>query len=174
MGKLLSLLALLVVASQAQAAEKAADAKFAYDHDPIGNDMFNQPSVKPQEQPVTYPAGVIPTRGKEAAMSREDADTQLTNPIASDPVSIARGKYEFAKNCAACHGGDTKGDTPVAKKLSAKGAVPPDLTLVTYRSDGFMYGTIRNGGINMPAYGAQTSIRDRWDMINYIRSLQPK
>lgn len=174
MGKLFSLLTLLVLATQAQAAEKVAEGKFAYDHDPIGNDMFNQPSLKPQEQPITYPTGTIPTRGKEAAMTREDADTQLTNPIVSSPESIARGKHVYVNHCLACHGVDLKSETPVAKKLSAKGAVPPDLTLVTYRSDGFIYGTIRNGGINMPAYGPQTSTRDRWDMINYIRSLQPK
>jgi mono/diheme cytochrome c family protein len=163
-----AILGTLVVGSTAQAEE------LAYPKNPITLDMFDQASIKPQERPITYPTDTIPTRGKEALMSREDADTKLTNPIPSSPESVAAGKYAFAKNCAACHGLDGKGDTPVAKKLAEKGAVLPELSLVTYRSDGFIYGTIRNGGINMPRYGAQTTPQERWHIVNYVRSLQPK
>ena len=147
----------------------------AYEKDPISLEMFNQPSFKPQERAVTYPASTIPTRGKEAAMSREDADVKLANPVSSTTASIALGKYAFAKACSACHGLNGKGETPVAKLLAEQGAVLPDLALVsTYRSEGFMYGTIRNGGINMPPYAGQTTPQERWNIINYIRSLQPK
>lgn len=164
-----ALLGVLVSLTSASAGE------LAYEKEPISLEMFNQPSIKPQEGPVTYPTGTIPTRGKEKAMSREDADAGLTNPVTATTESIALGKYAYAKACSACHGLNGKGETPVAKRLGEFGAVLPDLALVsTYRSEGFMYGTIRNGGINMPAYAGQTTPKERWHIINYIRSLQPK
>jgi mono/diheme cytochrome c family protein len=144
----------------------------AYEKDPISLDMFNSPIIKPQEQPITYPTNTMPVHGKEKALSRDDAETQLTNPVASSPESIAKGKYAFSKHCSACHGLDAKGETPVAAKLAENGSPLWDITLtIGGRGDGYIYGTIRNGGINMPAYGGQTSPEERWHIVNYLRSL---
>lgn len=159
----------VLVAAPAQAGEKG---KIAYEKDPITLDMYNMPSIKPQEHPVTYPTGTIPTRGKEMPLDRDTAETQLTNPIASSPESIAAGRKAFSKYCVACHGVDAKGATPVAEKLAANGAALWDITLtIPSRQDGYIYGTIRNGGINMPSYGPQTTRDERWNIVNYLRSL---
>jgi hypothetical protein len=39
-------------------------------------------------------------------------------------------------------------------------------------SDGHLYGMIRVGGQNMPAYGHRISHFDRWNVVNYLRVLQ--
>jgi S-disulfanyl-L-cysteine oxidoreductase SoxD len=148
-----------------------------FEWDPIGLDMFNQPSMKSQGgwygRALTYPANTVPTRGIEPAMTRDEADTELTNPIAMSAESVAKGRFAYSRNCAACHGLTGTGETPVAAKLAAGGAAVPDITFVmSYRSEGFIYGTIRNGGVLMPAYGAQTTPAERWHIVNFIRSLQ--
>jgi mono/diheme cytochrome c family protein len=38
--------------------------------------------------------------------------------------------------------------------------------------DGQIYATIENGKGNMPAYGAQIPIDDRWAIVAYVRALQ--
>ena len=38
--------------------------------------------------------------------------------------------------------------------------------------DGYMYATIRSGGIIMPSYGHALSVAERWDIVNYLRHLQ--
>ena len=170
-----SSLFLALAATVLSAGSAWAGGKFGYDKQPIGLDMFNQPSLKTQEQPVTYPANTVSTRGREPAAAREETDGKLTNPLAPTPESIAEGRWAFAKNCAACHGLGAHSNTPVAAKFGQQGAVLWDLTLtLASRTDGFLYGTIRNGGIKMPGYGAQASEHDRWAIVNYLRSLQPK
>lgn len=165
-------LALALTAVAAAPAVAGEPMQRAYEKDPIGLDMFNMPNIKPQEQPITYPTNTIPTRGKEAPLDRDTAETTLTNPIPSSPESIAAGRKAFAKYCVACHGVDAKGVTPVAEKLSANGAALWDITLtIGGRQDGYIYGTIRNGGINMPAYGPQTTVEERWHIVNFLRSL---
>ncbi len=167
---ILALAALLATAGIASGNEK--ERGLAYEHDPIGLDMFNQPMIKPQEQPITYPTGTVPRRGKEMPMDRDTAETELQNPVPLSKESVARGRYAYANYCATCHGLDGKGATPVAEKLAAGGAPLWDITLtIPSRGDGYIYGTIRNGGINMPAYRGQTSPEDRWHIVNYLRSL---
>ena len=58
--------------------------------------------------------------------------------------------------------------------MSAKFVPPPDITTSFFRQrpDGFIYGTIRNGGPLMPAQGEALSVKDRWDIVNYLRNLQ--
>ena len=40
------------------------------------------------------------------------------------------------------------------------------------QKDGYMYATIRSGGIIMPSYGHALSVAERWDIVNYLRHLQ--
>lgn len=177
MSKLVAAVAFILLVAPAMAL--AAEGDLNYRHDPIGQDMFNQYNIKPQEgyygRNLTYPTKTIPTRGKEPAMTKEEADTKMTNPVTATTESLRRGRWAFSKYCSACHGPDGKSQTPVAQKLTENGAPLWDITLTAAaRSDGYLYGLIRNGGMNMPAYGAQTTSLERWDIVNYLRSLQPK
>ena len=38
--------------------------------------------------------------------------------------------------------------------------------------DGYLYGTIRNGGIAMPSYADAMSAHERWQVVTFVRSLQ--
>ncbi|MGH7327737.1 MAG: c-type cytochrome, partial [Polyangiaceae bacterium] len=38
--------------------------------------------------------------------------------------------------------------------------------------DGQIFATISNGVRNMPEYGPQIPVRDRWAIVSYVRALQ--
>ena len=56
------------------------------------------------------------------------------------------------------------------------GKVVPSSDLHTERirnqKDGYLYATIRSGGLVMPAYRHALSTTERWDLVNYVRHLQ--
>jgi mono/diheme cytochrome c family protein len=95
---------------------------------------------------------------------------RLTNPVASDDSSVARGQRKFLRTCVPCHGQSMKGDGPVAALFMP----PPDLLSANARGrrDGFIYSYIRNGGAIMPSYGALVSAHEAWDLVNFIRHMQ--
>jgi mono/diheme cytochrome c family protein len=134
--------------------------------------MYNFPSIWPYEREMKLPPeGSLPVTGGQLPISRMDADQQLKNPVTSTPASVAQGQQLYMVYCALCHGPNAKGDGIVAAKLTAP---PPDLTseFVQARSDGFIFGTIRYGGVIMPALGSSLSADETWAIVNYVRSLK--
>ncbi len=103
-------------------------------------------------------------------MTREDAGKLLTNPVPKTRHSLENGRRLFEIYCAHCHGPNAKGMGIVSTKF-----IPaPDLTLPLFkeRTDGFIYGQIRSGGPLMPPHGEVLSAAERWDLVNFLRSLQ--
>lgn len=130
--------------------------------------MEMQPSYSTQEKPLPVPARSIPIEGP-AYIPGEGAPI---NPVAADDVSIARGAQLFATNCQMCHGDEGLGNGPVAAFLITK--KPADLTsdLVQSKNDGTIFLTISNGFGYMPALNENFTIRERWDLVNYVRTLK--
>lgn len=137
---------------------------------PWSRDMFNQPSVKPQESyPLPVPTGIVSIQGAEKETDSRAKAVRIVNPVRPEAASIARGKTMYNIYCAVCHGKSGKGDGIVGKKF-----IPPtDLTgsYIRMKPDGDVYFTIRNGGLAvMPRYGDAITATDRWHIINYIRT----
>jgi mono/diheme cytochrome c family protein len=96
----------------------------------------------------------------------------IQNPVPADSASIERGRTQFQINCAVCHGPEGMGNGPATKY----GVYPFPIgkgTPATNYTDGYIFGMIRNGRNNMPPYN-RIEEHDRWDIINYIRTLQGK
>lgn len=128
-----------------------------------------QPAFSVPVQGTASPAfmfGTAPTLGVLDSMG-----TMLNNPIAVSDISLANGRLYYQINCAVCHGfaGDGEG---AFKKVTGM-ALPPSLLtpLANGRSDGYLYGIIRNGRGAMPNYN-RIEESDRWDVVNYVRALQ--
>ena len=138
---------------------------------PWNTDMYNQPSVKPQERPMQLPAQSVSNKGWERPLDRKTAAQILTNPAAATSESIQRGNALFQTHCTPCHGPEGQGDGEVARKY-----IPPaNLKHIAAKyTDGYLYATIRNGGAIMPSYGERFSPQERWDIVNYIRHLEHK
>jgi mono/diheme cytochrome c family protein len=99
-------------------------------------------------------------------------------PVPVTEKLMRRGRERFDIYCAPCHGLDGYGDGPVAKRADAlkEGTwVPPSsyhTDLVRQRPVGFIFNTITHGIRNMPAYGPQIPVMDRWAIVLYVRALQ--
>ena len=92
------------------------------------------------------------------------------NPVASDAASIAAGKEVYAKQCLSCHGEKGKGDGPASKELNPK---PHDISneVVAKQTDGALFWKITEGRKPMPTFDKTISETERWQVINYVRTL---
>ena len=77
----------------------------------------------------------------------------------------------FKAKCAACHGADAKGDTPVGKKMEIKDLASPD---VQKMSDDELTAAIADGKNKMPSYKKSLKPEQIKDLVGYIRSLAKK
>lgn len=97
---------------------------------------------------------------------------QTVNPVKPDAASIAAGKRIYTATCFACHGKSGKGDGPAGRVLKPH---PGNLSdpAMWEQSDGALFWKITHGHAPMPTFKAMPE-RDRWNIINYIRTLAPK
>jgi mono/diheme cytochrome c family protein len=155
-------------------------------------DFRQQPSVGPwQSLKVDWsdtttpsrgnPQGSVPTTGAVIApyqvsyartLAAVDSMSYLRNPEAPTQASVDRGWKYFQVNCAVCHGNGGAGDGLALKFNIPAPSLLTDLT--KGRSDGFMFGQMRNGGTYAMPTMNRIDERDRWHVINYVRGLQGK
>ena len=95
------------------------------------------------------------------------------NPTLADGKSIARGKDLFLSACLPCHGPSGRGDGPAAAALERK---PGNLSeaRMWQQADGAIFWKISEGNSPMPSFQETFSEAQRWDIVNYVRTLAPK
>ena len=100
------------------------------------------------------------------------AEKGKKSPIARNKESVDAGGNIAKMMCAPCHGDKGKGDGPGAAALPKK---PADWTskLVQDETDGALFWKITTGNAPMPPWQSLPD-KDRWNLVNYIRSLGPK
>ena len=69
-----------------------------------------------------------------------------------------------------CHGEQGKGDGRMVGKVVSSSDLHTER--IRNQKDGYLYATIRSGGLVMPAYQHALSTAERWDVVNYVRHLQ--
>jgi len=100
-----------------------------------------------------------------------------------DDSLLARGQERYNIYCSACHGRDGSGngavhvramDLIVAGTQGMNWTQPSNLhdALPRSRGLGHLYNTINMGIRNMPGYGSQIPVADRWAIVAYVRALQ--
>ena len=92
------------------------------------------------------------------------------NPITANESSLAAGQKVYLKRCVACHGRTGNGDGPDAADLGIHPAKLSDPT-IQQQTDGELFWKITVGKKPMPNYATRLSTTDRWNVINYLRSL---
>jgi putative copper resistance protein D len=99
-------------------------------------------------------------------------DTYRRPSVAYQALSVTAGAELFAAHCTACHGRSGRGDGERAAQL----ALPPaDLTAphTALHTAGDLFWWLTHGkspGV-MPGFGAQLGEAQRWDLINFLRTL---
>ena len=155
-------------------------------------DMAVQPKFKPQaanplfaderamRPPVegTVEYGSEPSDSAVSTGRGPDGEWLMWFPVPVTEELMARGRERFEVFCSPCHGLAGYGDGMVAKRaarLQEGTWTPPSsfhTDLVRGRPVGHIFNTITNGIRNMPAYGPQIGVRDRWAIVAYVRALQ--
>ena len=131
--------------------------------------MEIQPAYKPMENPLPPPALSVPVEGAIAIPHMGPPQ----NPVPADQASITRGAELYAINCKLCHGPQGQGNGPISGFLVDH--KPANLTspLLIAMKDGSVFLVISDGVPGrMPALNENLTVRERWDVINFIRTLQ--
>ena len=174
-------LALLLVA--------ACDPDYVVHHVGWFATMRHQRSIKPYAMPRNPVPGTVPAdvrgNGQPSMFTGGEPDSlgpaaaeKLSNTRTRTSESLNRGQWEYETYCLVCHGPAGHGDGPISS--ASGGPFVGVRSLVTdtvaRRSDGYIYGVLVHapsmGRGLMPIYGDKVHGTDRWDLVNYVRSLQ--
>ena len=161
---------------------------------PYFREMYDGKSLKAQEEGSyqDFPKNSVPVRivlgkvvkiydpfipavsGDGSGIKGNPRECSPKNPTQPSADSVERGKGLYNTYCAACHGEDGQSQTVVVEK----GVPAPPITAFFKMPTAtpHLYNKIKYGSFFqqprgfMPSYGAQTSVRDRWDMVTYMMS----
>ncbi len=157
----------------------------------VVSDMDNQPRFKSQQPNPLFADGreLRPPVDGTVAQGRLDEDERVFRgadrgawveqiPVRLTSQLLQRGKERYGIYCAPCHGLAGYGDGIVAARadrLQEGTWVPPSsyhADPVLSRPAGHLFNTITHGIRNMPSYGEQIPVLDRWAVVSYVRALQ--
>lgn len=121
-----------------------------------------------------FPVSVAPnnTVGLIDSNALINLSSLLKNPLPplSKPDSLEASRL-FNINCAVCHGAKAENNGPVAPKI---GGVKSIVAASPGYSDGRIFYVMTYGQNNMGSYASQLDKKQRWMIVQYIRSLEPK
>ncbi len=92
------------------------------------------------------------------------------NPLKGNADATTEGKRTYTMYCVPCHGSKGKGDGIAAPGLAKP---PADHTsdFVQKQKDGAIFWVITEGNNPMPTYKTTLTEMQRWQLVNYIRTL---
>jgi mono/diheme cytochrome c family protein len=94
----------------------------------------------------------------------------IKNPLAGNEASIKDGKVLYVGYCVPCHGDKGRGDGVAAAGLAIKPA-DHSSAAVQSQADGSLFWELSEGHNPMPSYKQALSETQRWQLVNYIRTL---
>lgn len=99
------------------------------------------------------------------------AARNLQNPVPPTDNSIREGITSYSTHCQSCHGerGDGKGQR--AEKLSIAPTNFTDAHAMDRITDGELFWKISHGRRPMPAFQDKLTELERWQLVDYIRTL---
>ena len=111
----------------------------------------------------------INVRAQNTWAAPDEAKT-IINPYAGNEIAAQKGAMLYQKLCWTCHGKTGQGDGPVGKSLNPK---PKNFSLkeVQEQTDGALFWKISNGNGMMVPYKHSLNEEQRWQLVNFIRSL---
>jgi mono/diheme cytochrome c family protein len=122
---------------------------------------------------IASSAVVLSEEQSKQKWSAPPAEAQKKNPVAANESSLAAGQKIYSKTCAMCHGKTGDADGPAVIELNIHPAKLSDPKVAT-ESEGTLFWKITTGKKPMPAYGKRLSETDRWNLVNYVRTLSKR
>ncbi len=114
-----------------------------------------------------------PGQGNSAVWKAPASANELVNPYKGNAAETAKGKTLYMQMCSVCHGKTGKGDGVAGVNLKPR---PADHTSAAVQSqtDGAIYWKLTNGNPPMASYKTILTDEQRWDLVNFIRTLKKK
>jgi len=112
----------------------------------------------------------VKIQSKGPWVAPKSADT-IKNLLKGKADAIAAGKKIYGTYCSVCHGDKGRGDGIAAAGLNPK---PADHTSAKFQSqsDGAIYWKLTTGRAPMASYDKTLTLTQRWQVINYMRTLK--
>jgi mono/diheme cytochrome c family protein len=101
------------------------------------------------------------------------AARKIKNPVRPTPEGLKEADDLFQQVCSSCHGAKGQGDGALAKTLTPKPANFTDAKTMSKATDGELFWKMTNGRGPMPPW-QQLPETQRWELVNYLRTLMPK
>jgi mono/diheme cytochrome c family protein len=107
---------------------------------------------------------------------RARAANEIQDPLEHSADNLAEGKRLYDINCTPCHGEKGEGNGQLIE-LPGGGDGPftsrpqPYKTLLPPLKDGSIFYTVSYGKNMMGPYGFQLDVKERWQIIHYVKSL---
>lgn len=119
-------------------------------------------------------APVRPSTMMQRHMARiPDSYSGMQNSVTPDEASLARGAETFNYYCVPCHGESGMGDGEFADQYSPQPAPIAHTSLMM--GDDYLFWRVSEGGVPfntaMVIFKERLTPEDRWDVINYVRSI---
>ena len=115
---------------------------------------------------VATGAAVVSAQGPWVAPPDAKA---VKNPV----KGVGNAKKAVETNCVSCHGASGKGDGPAAAALPPPKPANWTSEAIQKHSDGELFWKISNGRGAMPPW-KHLPDNERWEIVNYIRTLKGK
>ena len=115
---------------------------------------------------VSAGAAVVSAQGPWVAPPEAKA---TKNPV----KGVGNAKKTVETNCVSCHGPGGKGDGPAAAALPPPKPANWTSAAVQKESDGEIFWKMSNGRGAMPPW-KHLPEQERWEVVNYIRTLKGK
>ncbi len=112
------------------------------------------------------------TTAQEAWEVPEEARA-AANPVPAGDAAVEAGRTFYTARCASCHGDEGKGDGRATRFIKP---APADISTAEARdrmTDGEMFYKITEGKKPMPGMKRTLSDEERWQVVHFLRTLQP-
>ena len=134
---------------------------------PFSSQMVEQESIGFDQGPrLAAPPEAVPVQGPELI-----AGQPASQPGPATPASLKHGQNLFTQICVMCHGPGGKGNGKLSGFFNPK---PFDLTdpYIQGLDDTELFLTLTQGFGPMPPMAENLGVQDRWDVINFVRTLK--
>lgn len=116
---------------------------------------------------------LIANPGAQEVWEVPDEARSMENPVPLSDEALAAGETHYARRCASCHGDTGRGDGKATRFIRP---APADISTAEARdrmTDGEMFFKITEGKKPMPGMARTLSDEERWQVVHYLRTLQP-
>lgn len=100
----------------------------------------------------------------------------VRNPLVADSIDMTEAERLYLVNCGICHGAKLDGNGPLWKGGDGPYPVAPrnliSDPLTVNMTEGTMFHSITYGKGQMGSYASQLNVKQRWEVIAYIKKMQ--